>query len=60
MKAARAVVAGTPGLAETLAGDWQKAACCCARFGILEGHLRQGIADDMVRLNREIVAPPLP
>jgi hypothetical protein len=34
LKAARAVVATTPGLAETLARDWQRAARFYARFGI--------------------------
>ncbi len=36
VKAARAVVSRTPGLAETLARDWQKAARFYARFGITE------------------------
>ena len=36
VKAARAVVSGAPGLAETLARDWRKAARLYARFGITE------------------------
>lgn len=42
VKAARAVVATTPGLAETLTSDWQKAARFYARFGITEAMLRKG------------------
>ena len=44
VKRARAVVAGTPGLAETLAGDWRKAARYYARFGVTETALRQGVS----------------
>jgi len=40
VKAARALVATTPGLAETLQRDWQKAARFYARFGIDEGLFR--------------------
>ena len=36
VKAARAVVATTPGLPEPLARDWRKAASFYARFGITE------------------------
>jgi hypothetical protein len=36
VKAARAVVSATHGLAETLASDWRKAAAFYARFGITE------------------------
>ncbi|MGA7649795.1 MAG: hypothetical protein ACLPP2_05520 [Thermoplasmata archaeon] len=36
VKAARAVVATTPGMAETLAGDWRKAAQFYRRIGIAE------------------------
>jgi hypothetical protein len=43
VKAARAVVSVTPGLAETLAIEWQKAARFCARFGITEAMFRQGV-----------------
>jgi hypothetical protein len=38
VKAARAVVANTPGLVETLASDWWKAARFYACFGITEEH----------------------
>ena len=40
VKAARAVVAVTPGLAETLANDWRKAARFYPRCGITETMLR--------------------
>jgi hypothetical protein len=43
VKAARAVVATTPGLAETLRRDWRKAARFYARFGITEAMFRRGI-----------------
>ena len=43
VKAARAVVASTPGLAETLARDWRKAAGFCARYGITEEKLRNEV-----------------
>jgi len=43
VKAARAMVATTPGLAETLARDWQKAARFYARFGITEAMFRDGV-----------------
>lgn len=46
VKAARAVVATTPGLAETLASDWQKARRFYARFGITESAFRQGVSGD--------------
>ncbi|MCI4343645.1 MAG: hypothetical protein L3J92_05985 [Thermoplasmata archaeon] len=44
VKAARALVATTPGMAETLARDWRKAAGFYARFGITEGQFRDGVA----------------
>jgi hypothetical protein len=43
VKAARAVVSTTPGLAETLQGDWRKAALFYARFGIMQAEFRQGV-----------------
>jgi len=43
VKAARAVVAATPGLVEVLARDWHKEARFYARFGITESQYRQGI-----------------
>jgi len=43
VKAARAMVAITPGLAETFARDWRKAAPFYARFGIMEGIFRRGV-----------------
>jgi hypothetical protein len=43
VKLARAVVSTTPGLAETLAADWQRAARFYARLGITEGQFRLGI-----------------
>ncbi len=44
VKAARAIVSNTPGLAEILARDWRKAARFFARLGIAEGMLRHGVA----------------
>jgi hypothetical protein len=44
VKAARAMVASTPGLAETLQRDWKKAARFYTRFGITEGQFRNGVA----------------
>ena len=43
IKVARAVVSRVPGLAETLVGDWRKAAMFYARFGIAEGVFRHGV-----------------
>lgn len=43
VKAARAVVARKPGLAEVLAGNWQKAARFYANYGVTEGMFRQGL-----------------
>ena len=43
VKAARALVSATPGLADTLRGDWQKAVRFYARFGITEDWFRRGI-----------------
>lgn len=43
VKAARALVSTTPGLAETLRADWHKAARFYARFGITEQTLREGV-----------------
>ena len=40
VKVARAVVATTPGLAETLAGDWRKAERFYARYGVTEEMFR--------------------
>jgi len=46
VKAARAVVSTTPGLAETLTRDWVKAARFCARFQVTEAQFRYGARDD--------------
>ena len=43
VKAARAVVATTPGLAEILRGDGKRAAKFSARYGIPEGMFRYGV-----------------
>jgi hypothetical protein len=43
VKAARAVVTTTPGLAEIVARDWQRAARFYARFGITETWFRNGV-----------------
>jgi hypothetical protein len=43
VKHARAVVASTPGLAETLQSNWQKAAWFYARFEITEAQFRHGV-----------------
>jgi hypothetical protein len=56
VKAARALVATTPGMAETLARDWRKAAWFYARYGITEGQFRHRVpvADGALA----IVTPP--
>jgi hypothetical protein len=46
VKAARATVAATPGLAEVLQSDWKRAAGFYARFGVTEGQLRCGVPFD--------------
>ena len=46
VKAARAVVSATPGLTETLAHDWQRAARFYVRFGITEAQFRSGVPWD--------------
>ena len=43
VKAARALVSSTPGLAETLRGDWRKAACFYTRCGLTERQFRNGV-----------------
>jgi hypothetical protein len=43
VKAARAVVAITPGLAETLARDWRLAARFYVRFGVTEAQFQDGV-----------------
>jgi hypothetical protein len=43
VKAARALVATTPGMGETLASDWRKAAWFYARFGVTGGQFRRGV-----------------
>jgi hypothetical protein len=48
VKAARAVVGGTPGLSETLQADWKKAAAFYGRFGITDGQFRRGVPADGV------------
>ena len=48
VKRARAVVARTPGLAETLARDRQNAARFYARFGITEAMLRHGVTAEKI------------
>jgi hypothetical protein len=42
VKAARALVAATPGLRETLARDWRRAAAFYGRFDITEAQYRRG------------------
>jgi hypothetical protein len=44
VKAARAAVSTTPGLAEHLSRDWQRAARFYARFGISEEMFRHVIS----------------
>jgi hypothetical protein len=48
VKEARALVASTPGVAETLARGGQKAAAFYARFGITETQFRKGVPADSV------------
>jgi len=48
VKAARALVATTRGMAETLARDWRKAAWFYARFGITEGQYRHGVSIPLI------------
>jgi hypothetical protein len=43
VKVARALVSTTPGLAETLYNEWNRAARFYARFGITEAMLRSGV-----------------
>ena len=45
VKRARAVVENTPGLAESLAEDWRKAARFYAKFGVTEERFRNGVPD---------------
>jgi hypothetical protein len=48
VKHARAVVATTTGLAETLARDWRKAERFYARFGVTESMFRLGVRSETV------------
>lgn len=50
VKAARAVVTSTPGLAETLASDWRMAARFYARFGVTEVMFRRGVPGTVTSL----------
>ncbi len=43
VKRARAVIARTPRLAETLRSDWQRAVEFSARYGVREEHVRHGV-----------------
>jgi hypothetical protein len=43
VKAARATLAATPGLAEVLQSDWKRAAGFYAHFGITESQFRSGV-----------------
>ena len=45
----------TPGLVETLAADWQKAARFYARYGITEQQLRQGVPQAETSAEAEVV-----
>jgi hypothetical protein len=54
VKAARAAVAITSGLAKSLASDWRKAVEFYARFGILEVRFRHG-AESINEKSPEIV-----
>jgi len=47
VKAARAVVAAHPGMANALARDWRKAAWFSARFGVTESMKRQGVPNEV-------------
>ena len=63
VKAARAAVAKTPGLAETLASDWRRAARFYARFGVTEGMFRLGVPPDEPAISRgfsEHLGPAIP
>jgi len=57
VKAARTVVSTTPGLGETIAADWQKAARFYARFGITEAELRHGVPANGPGKGDEIIDP---
>lgn len=45
MKRARAVIARVPGLVETLASDPRRAAMFCARFGVAEEQILEGVPE---------------
>jgi len=53
VKAARAVVSTTPGLADTLARDWQKAARFYEQFGITEKQFRHGVSSNALGISME-------
>jgi hypothetical protein len=61
VKAARAVIAGTPGLAETLKRDWQRALRFYARYGVTEREVREGVraGDSKEEDLAERVRPPV-
>lgn len=48
VKAARTVVAATPGLMETLTSDWERAAGFYARFGIDAELFGKGVSSSMM------------
>ena len=56
VKAARAVVATTPGLADTLQRDRRKTARFYVRFGITEDQFRHGVPETGTREKRVITA----
>ena len=56
VKRARALVASTPGLVDTLARDWKKAAGFYARCGITEAMYRYGISSDLTEARERAIA----
>jgi len=61
VKLARTIVSTTPGLSETLAGDWQKAARFYAKFGVTDRQYCLGVPalDAIDRLEQECATDDL-
>ena len=55
VKSARAVVATTPGLANTLQRDWRKVARFYARFGITETLFRNGVPAGEAAVSEDLI-----
>lgn len=57
VKHARAIVSGTPGVAEVMGKDWRKAARFYAQYGIMDSMFRYGVPANERSDRQELVGP---